>query len=332
MGRKRMHLLNLLRLAAILLVINSHCDPLYPIPALATGGALGNALFFILSGYLLKLDGSFFGHMGRRIARLYPGMIIMLTADVLRGGTKIPSLKEALLNYVWPTAFWFVGAIVLFDILAFGLSKLRFQEHFGRFSLFMAVLYFAAYFLIVDKSVWSVEEPGLRNPAQWFKLIYYFYIYALGFCLSSGPKKTTRMQPKTLLILALAFAAGSVGIKGLFVRRPELLAFQFLPQLMGIAFSLLALLWALAGEERYLEITPVGFRKTVDMLANLSLEVYLTQFMAIDLCKGLAFPLNMVLMLAGTFGAAYPLWKIDRWAQKALCGLFFHESKGGTAA
>ena len=144
--------------------------------------------------------------------------------------------------------------------------------------------------------------------------------------------KAKLLKPKTLLVLALAFAAGSVGIKGLFVRRPELLAFQFLPQLMGIAFSFLALLWALAGEERYLQTTSGGFRKTVDMLANMSLEVYLTQFMAIDLCKGLAFPLNMVLMLAGTFGAAYPLWKIDRWAQKALCGLFFHENKGGTAA
>lgn len=42
-----------LKTVAVLLVINSHFDCLYPIPALATGGAMGNALFFIVSGFCL---------------------------------------------------------------------------------------------------------------------------------------------------------------------------------------------------------------------------------------------------------------------------------------
>ena len=49
----RNELLNLMKVFAILLVFNSHCDPLYPVSYLATGGALGNSLFFIISGYLL---------------------------------------------------------------------------------------------------------------------------------------------------------------------------------------------------------------------------------------------------------------------------------------
>ena len=38
--KKRYALLDVLRVAAILLVLNSHFDPLYPISALATGGAV----------------------------------------------------------------------------------------------------------------------------------------------------------------------------------------------------------------------------------------------------------------------------------------------------
>ena len=45
--KKRYELLDFLRVLAILLVLNSHLDNLYPISALATGGAAGNGLFFI---------------------------------------------------------------------------------------------------------------------------------------------------------------------------------------------------------------------------------------------------------------------------------------------
>jgi peptidoglycan/LPS O-acetylase OafA/YrhL len=43
--------IDFLRFSAIVLVINSHMDSFYPIPELGTGGALGNALFFMLSAF-----------------------------------------------------------------------------------------------------------------------------------------------------------------------------------------------------------------------------------------------------------------------------------------
>ena len=52
--KKQLYALNALRLIAILLVFHSHSGPLYPAEALANGGAVGNALFFIISGYLIK--------------------------------------------------------------------------------------------------------------------------------------------------------------------------------------------------------------------------------------------------------------------------------------
>lgn len=48
--------LDLLRAVAIVLVVNSHLDDLYPIHQLGTGGVFGNELFFFISGYGLYLS------------------------------------------------------------------------------------------------------------------------------------------------------------------------------------------------------------------------------------------------------------------------------------
>ena len=45
------HFINYLKAIAVLLVLNSHLDSIYPISALGFGGGLGNALFFCVSGY-----------------------------------------------------------------------------------------------------------------------------------------------------------------------------------------------------------------------------------------------------------------------------------------
>ena len=71
--KKRYALLDVLRVAAILLVLNSHFDPLYPIPALATGGAAGNGLFFVLSGYCLRLQPGFLRTWGGGRYSCIPG-------------------------------------------------------------------------------------------------------------------------------------------------------------------------------------------------------------------------------------------------------------------
>lgn len=70
--------LELLKFLAVLLVFNSHCDPLYGrYAALATGGAIGDALFFFASGFTLFLGrfARFDNWYKRRIKRIYPSLI-----------------------------------------------------------------------------------------------------------------------------------------------------------------------------------------------------------------------------------------------------------------
>jgi len=313
-SKRHYEFLNLLRVFAILLVFNSHCDALYPVSALATGGAMGNALFFVISGFLLRIRDPFLPHMYRRLIRLYPGVLIMTTLSWLLGERTIGSFRELVQSYIWPTSFWFVGALVLFDILLYGLNKLRFTEHFKAYSAGMLLLYFAAYILLVDKSKWSVEEPGLASLSQCFKLIYYFYIYTLGYAIGQTPGRAARSLP----VPAAAAFVLSFAFKALYVWQPGLLKFQFVSQFLGILFAWTALETTLAREEAYRARTGARFRGAVSVLAAASFEIYLVQFTAIRFCIGIPFPLNILLALAITLGAALVLQHFDGWAAKKL--------------
>ena len=310
--KKRYALLDVLRVLAILLVLNSHFDPLYPIPALATGGAAGNGLFFALSGYCLKMQPGFLRHMGRRALRLYPGVWIAFIAQLIIGGKAITGVGDAFTQLIWPTAFWFVGAILLFDALLYGLEKLDFTRHFGLFTLVMAALYFAAYLLIVDKSVWSVEEAGLASPQQAFKLIYSFYIYAMGYMLKKrGLPAWTKGRTTWVFMAAAALFLFSFAFKLVLNRFPATMPLQFLTQLAIVGFTLGAIVCALSWEDGWTRMSAPWLRRAIAAFAAVSLEMYLVQFPIISMGKALPFPVNVAAVIPLTVLFAFLLHAAD---------------------
>lgn len=70
--------IDILKCFAAIVITNSHMDILYPkFGALATGGAIGDALFFFCSGFTLFLGrmGRFDNWYKRRINRIYPTVL-----------------------------------------------------------------------------------------------------------------------------------------------------------------------------------------------------------------------------------------------------------------
>ena len=313
--KKRYVLLDVLRVAAILLVLNSHFDPLYPISALATGGAAGNGLFFVLSGYCLKMQPGFLRHMGRRALRLYPGVWIAFIAQLIIGGKAITGVGDAFTQLIWPTAFWFVGAILLFDALLYGLEKLDFTRHFGLFTFVMAAVYAACYLLIVDKTRWSVEEAGLATPQQAFKLIYCFYIYAMGYTLRKrGVPAWSKGRTGLVFIAAAALFVFSFGFKLVLNRFPATMPLQFLTQLAIVGFTFGAVICALGWEEGWTRLSAPWLRRAMAAFAAVSLEMYLVQFPIISMGKALPFPVNVAVVVPVTVLFAFLL----HWADNAI--------------
>lgn len=71
--------IDIVKFIAVLLIINSHADIMYPqMKMLATGGAIGDCLFLFCSGFTLLLGsgwGIFGSYYKRRISRIYPSVL-----------------------------------------------------------------------------------------------------------------------------------------------------------------------------------------------------------------------------------------------------------------
>ncbi len=322
--KKRYALLDLLRVLAILLVLNSHFDTLYPIPALATGGAAGNGLFFAISGFCLTMQKTFPRHMGRRILRLYPGVLIAFLAQVLLGTKELGGMSGFVAQLIWPTAFWFVGAIVLFDALLYWLDRWGATKHPARFVLVVAALYFAAYFLVVDRTRWSVEEPGLATPGQCFKLIYCFCIYALGYIMKKrGLPARVKEHAGLSAAASAALFVFSFAFKLVLNRWPAAMPLQFLTQLAIVGFACGAVASALLMEEWWQKHTSDRLRRAVAAFSGVSLEMYLVQFPVIGACEALPFPVNAAAALAAVSVLAFLLHAVDSFIFRKCDTLFF---------
>ena len=109
--QKRDFSIDVLKFLAAILITNSHMDLLYgDYSYLATGGALGDSLFFFCSGYTLFLgrDASFFNWYKRRINRIYPTIFAWAIACCA-----IWSISTDFLDILVAGGGWFIKCLMI---------------------------------------------------------------------------------------------------------------------------------------------------------------------------------------------------------------------------
>jgi peptidoglycan/LPS O-acetylase OafA/YrhL len=283
------------RFIAILLITNSHLDHLYPIPQLGTGGAIGNALFFMLSGYGLatswqKNKYSFFKWYERRILRIYPSLIIVVAVFNLwlEGAWRYWTVKDYITSFIYPTTVWFISALMIFYILIY--VVLRSKNHWiflaGIISLFVPYFYF--YFTSVDLSQYTIEGPS------YFKWIFYFQMMLFGGYLAHYSEIVRYKGPSYLVYLASALLLylllGAGFIKGHYTQ------YQFIIHLL--TFAIVYFTFAIARSQFILEKI-MGNNNTsflIAFISGLTLEIYLMQYniYSSKIVTSLIFPLNII--------------------------------------
>lgn len=308
-----------LRAVAILLITQSHLDGLYPVPMLATGGALGNALFFMLSGYGLAKrsphgsqagsPGRFWPWLHRRLTRLYPSLwLTVLVLGVLaQGHWQTWQWGDYLRELIYPTRFWFISAMVLFYLLIYPvLTRSWLRQHLGRWLLLLAGVYLAAYVTVVDMAYFSVEGPG------GFKWIYYFALMRLGVHLADAQDDATPPRRRDVWALG-GCLAGFFALKAVF-SQGWLLPAQCLAQWILLPTVVYALRVARSPRVTLAMAHP-AMAPIVLFLAGTTLEIYLTQSFLYRLpwLVALPFPLNV-----GVFAllCAVAAWAIRKLAQR----------------
>jgi peptidoglycan/LPS O-acetylase OafA/YrhL len=126
--------IDILRFFAILLITNSHMVIMYAkFPILATGGVIGNSLFFFCSGFTLFLGEMerFDNWYKRRINRIYPSMFIWAFIQTLFG---LQSLN--LVEIICSFGYWFIQCIMLHYIVLYIIRKFCLKQSKFIFFLF----------------------------------------------------------------------------------------------------------------------------------------------------------------------------------------------------
>lgn len=177
MARERDIAIDIVKFAAVLLIINSHADVMYPkLQILATGGAIGDCLFLFCSGFTLLMSRggniSFGSYYKRRISRIYPSVF----ASVLF--IHIISLEPQIQWFELFCAKPFIMAIMAYYILLYFIGK----YYYNRVSIILSMV---AVVSVAVYSFWfpykyEVSSKGIYGITSYYRWIPYFGAMLLG--------------------------------------------------------------------------------------------------------------------------------------------------------
>lgn len=260
---------------ATALITLSHLDAFVPDKRIATGGAIGNSLFFFLSGFGLAMSLNATGkdaspptlldYLEKRVLRLYPAVLIVACAMLAIGMIRITGIADLAKIFVWPTPFWFISAVMAFYVPIFYLARLKPAGIATAMALLL--IPYAFFYSQLDLSTFVVEGD------DYFKWINYFGITLLG-CLVARLQLTPTASLFTiasLLISLLLFL-----VTKLTVFRYDLGHLQFVFHLLLYPIVYFSFhLFASESVLRPLRATPLF--PAIALLGGLTLEIYLTQ-------------------------------------------------------
>lgn len=289
--------ITLLKFFAAFLITWSHLDKCFPenLSFLATGGSLGNGLFFFISGFGLYYSSrnlksiSWFQTKFSKL--LLPTFVFVLAKTIFNG-------------YInWETEFnhtWFVWAILAFYI-AYHPILLFCKEHIFKIILVTYPVMFIIYaVLLLNRQDYFVDIAN-----YYFKCTYYFQIFLFGGWVASRNASMKYNFKKDLILFLLfygAFNISKIYIKG----HTSLYPLQILSPLCllpSIYYLFKIFDTGLATKIIHNRIlSPAVF-----IISGLTLEIYLVQFSIITKDYNSWFPGNIPLILAVILLSSYLL-------------------------
>ncbi|WP_233022249.1 acyltransferase family protein [Rhodopseudomonas boonkerdii] len=307
--------LDLLRAVAIVLVVNSHLDSLYPIPQLGTGGVFGNELFFFISGYGLYLGyqasreamGSW---LKRRLTRVYEPLVIVATFLVLVGDAHIRTFSDFFFLYIIPLQFWFLPAIVacyvpIYVIMAKMETKRAYAYLFGG----LALAYILLFAIFAQKTVWLTEDYSVQTEVTLpLRMIFYFGTMVMGvYAAKFHADIKGKLSDLLWLMVSIAGFYLFVGSLG----RIMPFEVQIIDRIPALAFLVFAFRFARYQPlEQFIANHLSGL---VTLLAATALQIYLLHDFVLrqEAMKAMSFPANLIVFGLATLLLAILFEKIS---------------------
>lgn len=305
-----------LRFLAACLITNSHfTGGVYPTELIANGGLLGDVIFFAVSGYCLYNPKKIFPlWYGKRLWRCYLPVLLITVVYMVFGFYSLDT-HQFWWWYLWPTNYHFVASIVLLYVPFYVFMKVKpIQERIPLVMTIIAIAYLIVYIVAYDKSYYhidTVREPMIeflfmeamlvgawfKHKDEIFRNKFHWYIPVL-----------------TIVIAALYFTS-----KFLFSKYEVLSIAQPINQLF-LLIALFFVFWTFSSLDGKLEKMPKWIKISITFISEMTLEIYVVQYVLIDVIRDLhfVFPLNWLLILLSIVASATAL----HYACKGIMFLF----------
>lgn len=317
-----------LRALATIMITNSHMGEIYPFSALATGGALGNSLFFIVSGFCLyKPKEKFSKWISKRYLRLYVPLILFAFFNLYKTSHVVLTFFS---SFVFPQNYWFICALLcLYPVYYLFVTKKFDKISFVLQTLFLVIVYSIIY-VFLDKDIYTVNIVGICGIR--FSYIFSFFLMLYGAYVRQNYEKvkfTIRNKRGLLVVFSILLLVAYYGFLLLMRYWRFFRQWQFIETLLCVMLTIIVFFMFISFEEIFSSFPNSIIKRIVSFLDSHTLEIYITQFYVINVVREmeLFFPINFCLVITGIFICSYILKglsaRLNKTVEKKISNMFW---------
>ena len=305
-----------LRALATCIITNSHYNGIYPSDIIANGGLFGNIIFFAVSGYCLcNVKQGFFKWYLKRVYRIYLPVIIA-TLFFFIFGLKDYNEHSIIYWFVYPTDYHFIASIIVLYIPFYFIMRLPLLKcNLRKVMLSIFLLWLLIYVAFYDKSYYHIDVVD-----EYMVRFLYMEAMLMGALFRKNDDIIRdKVKFRYLIFFIISFFLYFIS-KSIFVAFDVVSCLQFINPIL-ISFPLYFLFRFSMGIDYLLYKLPKFIRKIMDMLASMTLEIYIVQFVIINFIQKSnvnIFPINWLLLSLLIFISAFILHVFCKYLYKCI--------------
>lgn len=319
--KEKKQFINLLRVLAAVCITNSHFANVWPVSGMASGGMLGDVLFFAISGYCLYHSDFKFRDFGKwyikRIRRIYVTVVLIALITCLFTGFP-ETARDWIHMFVYPTQYHFVASIMILYIIYYIWMHFlkRWQIKIWMSGVIYSIVVLAVYCLTFDKSWYhidAVEEHFIR------------FLFFGAMLIGAHIREKTQCKDTQKASAGHIWKNSSICIASIMiyfvirfaVPRLELFSVQFVTWIAILLALYCMFRWA-ESLELLLVRLPEKLRGVLSFIAGITLQIYLVQFPIINRFDVLPFPVNLLVITVLILVTAISVYWLDSRIQRGI--------------
>lgn len=315
--------INLLRVLAAICITNSHFANVWPISGIASGGMLGDVLFFAVSGYCLYHSDFRLCDFGRwyikRIKRIYITVILIVFLTCCFSG--FPTTAEGWIRtFIYPTQYHFIASIMVLYIVYYIWMNLlkRWRVQVWISGAVFVICTVCIYVLIFDTNWYHIDVVE-----DHFIRLLFFAAMLLGAYFREAEQRNKKFADDRVGITGVLSIVSVIIYFGVRMAVPRFELYTV--QILTWAAIMFALYWIFRWAESlepFLLKLPGKVNRIFEFLAGITLQIYLVQFPIIERFETIIFPFNLLIITGVVIGAAAAVYWVDQGIQKGMKKLF----------